>query len=396
MRTPRILYSYTDNGRHEALHVTGPSADESQEPMMDANERPRPSLRDVARLANVSPATASRALNGVEGMTGQTRSRVLDAAAQLGFRPNVIARSLKVRTTRTLGLLTDDIEGVFTMLMARGLEDIATLAGFNVFLCNSYGNPDREKQHIEALLDKQVDGIILSSGYRVGERGAPASPTGRTPVVLLYQYTSEFAAHCVLPDDVGGGRIAVRHLLEAGRRRIGIIAGPKHYEASALRLKGARRALKDAGVALAPSRLRWGAKWHEDVGYQLATDLISKRWPPDGLFCMSDSMATGAMAALKDRGFSVPDDVSVVGFDNRYGSAHVRPALTTVALPLYELGARAGELLLGLIQGESELPAEPVIHRLPCTLVERASCIQTNTGLIHNSERILPALGGGA
>jgi LacI family transcriptional regulator len=340
---------------------------------MGEDHNPRPSLRDVARGANVSMATASRALNGVKGMSNETRARVLEVASQLGFRPNAIARSLKVRASRTIGLVTDDLEGVFTMLIARGLADVATLANFNVFLCNSYGNPERERQHIEALLDKQVDGIVLSSGYRVRNRGAPAAPTGRVPLVYLYQYTEDVPVFCLLPDDVGGGRLAIQHLLDVGRRRIGIMAGPPHYEASALRLDGARDALQEAGLPLANSRVRWGTKWYEDVGYELAGELMSTRWPPDGIFCMSDSLATGALGALKDRGLSAPEDVSVVGFDNRYGSAHVRPALTTVALPLYELGASAGEILLGLIQGEVEQPTQPVIQRLSCSLVERRS-----------------------
>jgi LacI family transcriptional regulator len=367
-----LTVSSSDN-RCRVPKITGLVPVTSGKHLMGGDQPPRPSLRDVARAANVSMATASRALNGLKGMSDQTRSRVLEAAAQLGFRPNEIARSLKVRASRTIGLVTDDLEGVFTMLIARGLEDVATVAGFNVFLCNSYGNPDRERQHIQALLDKQVDGIVLSSGYRVRHRGAPAAATGRTPLVYLYQYTSEVPVFCLLPDDTGGGSIAIRHLLEVGRQRIGIVAGPPHYEASGLRLQGARNALQEAGLSLAPSRVRWGRKWYEDVGYQLVGELMSVRWAPDGIFCMSDSLATGALGALKDRGLSVPGDVSVVGFDNRYGSAHVRPPLTTVALPLYELGASAGELLLGLIQGEVRPPAEPVVQRLPCTLVERES-----------------------
>jgi LacI family transcriptional regulator len=340
---------------------------------MSVSEPTRARMQDVARLANVSVATVSRALTGARGMSAETRSRVLAAAEELGFRHNEIARSLKFRSTRTIGFLTDDIEGVFTMLILRGLEDIATTAGFNVFLCDSYGDEGRERQHLEALLAKQVDGLVLSSGYRVRQRGAPAVLTGSTPVVYAYQYTRELPTHCIVPDDLGGGQIAVRHLIEVGRRRLGVIAGPKHYDASALRLKGARAGTAEAGLKIPASRVRQGSKWYQDVGYQLAIDIMHSQAPPDGLFCMSDNLAFGALDALKELGMKVPDDVSVVGFDDRYGAAHVRPPMTTVALPLYEIGQFAGELLLQQIKGTLPPLDAPIVHNMPCRLIERAS-----------------------
>lgn len=340
---------------------------------MAQNELVRVRMQDVARQANVSVATVSRALSGANGMSAATRSRVLAVAAALGFRHNEIARSLKSRSSRTLGFVTDDIEGVFTMLILRGLEDFATNMGFSVFLCNSYDDAERERSHLEALLAKQVDGLALSSGYKVRERAGPTAPTGNTPLVYIYQYTKDLAVHCVLPDDFGGGVIAVTHLLEMGRRRIAVIAGPKHYEASSLRLNGARHALHQYGLTLPARRLRQGSKWHEDVGYDLATDLMRQDPVPDGLFCMSDNLAVGALSALKELGFDVPNEVSVVGFDDRYGAAHTRPPLTTVALPLYEIGQLAGHHLIEQVTGRARPPKSPTFHRLPCSLVERGS-----------------------
>jgi LacI family transcriptional regulator len=341
--------------------------------LMGDNELARVRMQDVARRANVSVATVSRALSGAAGMSPATRARILTIASALGFRRNEIARSLKSRSSRTIGFLTDDIEGVFTMLILRGLEDLATTMGFNVFLCNSYDDAERERSHLNALLAKQVDGLVLSSGYKVRRRAAPAAPTGTTPLVFAYQYTNDVAVHCVLPDDFGGGSMAAKHLVEVGRRRIGVIAGPKHYDASTLRLKGARHALRQHGMNLPPHRVRQGLKWHEDVGYQLAAELMAQDPPPDGLFCMSDNLAVGALAALKELGFSVPDDVSLVGFDDRYGATHTRPPLTTVALPLYEIGRFAGQLLIEQLTGQATPPESPTLHRLACSLVERGS-----------------------
>lgn len=341
--------------------------------LMGDNELARVRMQDVARRANVSVATVSRALSGAAGMSPATRSRILTIASALGFRHNEIARSLKSRSSRTIGFLTDDIEGVFTMLILRGLEDLATTMGFNVFLCNSYDDAERERSHLDALLAKQVDGLVLSSGYKVRRRAAPAAPTGTTPLVFVYQYTSDVAVHCVLPDDFGGGSMAAKHLVEVGRRRIGVIAGPKHYDASTLRLRGARHALRQYGMNLPPQHVRQGRKWHEDVGYELAAELMVQDPPPDGLFCMSDNLAVGALAALKELGFKVPHDVSLVGFDDRYGAAHTRPPLTTVALPLYEIGRFAGQLLIEQLTGQATPPESPTLHRLACSLVERGS-----------------------
>lgn len=341
--------------------------------VMTENENTRVRMQDVARHSGVSVATVSRALSGATGMSPATRKRVLAVASALSFRHNEIARSLKSRFSRTIGFLTDDIEGVFTMLILRGLEDLATTMGFNVFLCNSYDDPQRERDHLEALMAKQVDGLVLSSGYRVRERVRPAAPTGSTPFVYVYQYTNEVAAHCVIPDDLGGGNIAATHLVEVGRRRIGVIAGPKHYDASALRLRGARQALRHYGLSLPSHRVRQGLKWHEDVGYELARSLMEQDPPPDALFCMSDNLAVGALDAVRELGFNVPSDVSLIGFDDRYRAAHTRPPLTTVALPLYEIGRFAGHLLIDQVTGKAPPPEAPTLHRLPCNLVERSS-----------------------
>ena len=330
----------------------------------------RVTIHDVARLAGVSSATVSKALNNAPHVSAEARRRVQEAAAKLGFRPNGIARSLKARRTLTLGLITDDLEGVFTTAMARGVEEATSAQGFSVFLCNSYGDAARERAHLEVLMDKRVDGVILLSGYRVRERGAPALPLGSLPVVYLYQYTHDLPVPCIVPDDRGGGAIGTRHLIGLGRRRIAFINGPYHYEATYLRLEGYREALREAGLAWDPALVRTG-KWYEDSGYDNARDLMALHEPPDAIFCASDSLAAGALDALRDLGVRVPEDVAVVGFDNRNFAAHQRPPLTSVALPLYEMGQLASELLLAAIAGTA---AEPALVRVPCSLIQRRSC----------------------
>jgi LacI family transcriptional regulator len=327
-------------------------------------------IKDVARLAGVSPATVSKALNNAPYVSDETRVRVQDAARKLNFRPNTIARSLKVSRTLTIGIITDDLEGVFTMSMMRGVEETASQHGFSVFLCNSYGDPARERAHLEVLIAKQVDGIALVSGYRVRERAAPALDIGALPVVYLYQYAQDRAIPSIVPDDFNGGLTGARHLLGLGRRRIGVINGPPHYEAAHLRLQGVEAAHHAAGLPFDSALVRAG-KWYESSGYTLARDLMALPNRPDALFCMSDSIASGALDALRELGCRVPDDIAVIGFDNRHFAAHQRPPLTTVALPLVEMGARAGERLIRAIGGEMVTGG---LERIPCPLIVRESC----------------------
>lgn len=329
-------------------------------------------IRDVAQLAGVSPATVSKVLNDAPHVSAESRERVTAAIAKLNFRPNTIARSLKKSRTLTLGLITDDIEGVFTMSLMRGVEQAASVQGFSVFLCNSFGEPAREKAHLDALLAKQVDGLVLLSGYRVRERGAPALPVGSVPVVYLYQYTRDIAAPSIIPDDEGGAYLATQHLLAQGRRRIALINGPSKYEATHHRLHGYQRALAEAGLKSDPALVRVG-KWHETSGYALTHELMALPEPPDALFCASDSIAVGALDALHQRSARIPDDVAVIGFDNRPFAPYQRPPLTTIALPLVEMGVMAGELLMNAILNNQWVDA-PVIHRAPCYLVQRESC----------------------
>ena len=309
-------------------------------------------------------------MNDAPYVSDETRLRVRAAADKLNFRPNSIARSLKTSRTSTLGLITDDLEGVFTLSMMRGVEEIASAQGFSVFLCNSYGDMVRERAHLEVLIDKKVDGIILLSGYRVRPRSGPAMPLGKVPIVYVYQYTDDISVPCIVPDDFGGAVLGTRHLLALGRRRIGVINGPSHYEATQHRLAGVQQAHKEAGVPFDPGLVRVG-KWYESSGYALAHELMSLPNPPDALFCMSDSIAAGALDALCELNVRVPQDLSLIGFDNRNFAAHQRPPLTTVALPLVEMGRLAGNLLLQAIRTGSETTA---LYRVPCELIVRQSC----------------------
>jgi len=193
---------------------------------------------------------------------------------------------------------------------------------------------------------------------------------GGLPVVYLYQYTHDISAPCILPDDVGGARRATMHLIFGGRQRIAFINGPAKYEATHQRHQGYREALEAAGLVYDSTLVRVG-KWHEQSGYEIARELMQLPQPPDALFCASDSIAVGALDALHQLGARVPDDVALVGFDNRHFSQYQRPPLTTIKLPLVEMGRLAGQLLLSaILDGKSDHS----LHRIPCELIQRQSC----------------------
>ena len=327
-------------------------------------------IKDIARVAGVAPSTVSKALNGSMEVSEATRAKVSAVAARLGYRPNSIARSLKVRRTHTLGVITNDQEGAFTTAMVHGVADVASDHSFGVFLCNSYGGVGKERQHIELLIDKQVDGIILT-GFKVEERGAPAAPTGTVPLVYLYSYSSATDSPCVLPDDEGGARLATEHLIGLGRQRIAFINGPPSYEATHLRLSGYRQALEDNGLAVDRRRIETATDWNQDSGFRLAQQLMTDGEPPDAIVCASDDLAAGAILGLSELGLKVPRDVAIVGFDDRPFAAHLPIPLTTVALPLVEMGKEAAQKLFAALSGT---PVEHELIRVPCTLIVRASC----------------------
>lgn len=328
-----------------------------------------PTIYDVARLANVAIGTASKALNGRGQLRPETRERVRTAAAQLGFRPNDLVHSLLRGRTYTVGLLTTDSYGRFSIPLLTGIEDAFAMASISVFLCNGRDDPQRERHHIESMLAKQVDGIIVT-GRRIDPR--PPIDVGVSHVPVLYAFTQidPPTALCLLPDDAQGARLATEHLLRAGRRHVAHITGPRDFEAVGLRERAMRETLAEHGIHLSESHVLSGP-WDEGWGYDAANQVLDRDPHVDAIFCGSDLLARGVADALRERSVRVPDDVALVGFDNwDIIAAATRPPLTTVDMDLHALGRMAGTRLLDLIDGQTEAG----IERTPCRLVVRASC----------------------
>ncbi len=316
----------------------------------------------------MSIGTVSKALNGRGQLSTTTRQRVLDAAARLEFRPNDLVQSLMRGRTFTVGLLTTDSYGRFSIPIMQGIEDSLGAAQMSVFLCDARDDPLRERQYIDLVLAKQVDGIIVTA-RRIDPR--PPIDLGRMamPVVYAFAQAADPTALCLLTDDAQGGVLATEHLLSLGRRRLGHVTGPAHFLAARLRLDGMRRALLDHDTILADDRV-FSGPWQSTWGYEAVQILLDRDPEIDGIFCGSDLIAMGVIDGLRERGRHVPDDVAVVGFDNwEIIATATRPPLTTVDLNLHELGRLAGLKLLAMIAGEQESG----IVRVPCSLVVRGS-----------------------
>lgn len=307
-------------------------------------------LTEVARRAGVSVATASKALNARPDVAPQTRTRVLAVAEELSFQPNALARGLLSGSTRTVGLLTDELAGRFAIPVLLGVENALGDGEMSVLLCDARGDAVRRRQHIRTLLARQVDGLII-----LGDRNdVRASLTGGIPVPVVYAYgeSDDPGDLSVVADDVGGARLAAEHLLALGRRRIAHITGEEGYRAARDRAAGLLAVLDAAGLPLAGGGPSYGA-WSQRWGRQATRMLLATDPDVDALFCGSDQIAYGAIDALHDLGRRVPDDVAVIGYDNwEIFATESRPPLSTVDLDLERLGATAARHLIAALEGE--------------------------------------------
>jgi LacI family transcriptional regulator len=303
-------------------------------------------------------------------MSAETRERVKRVAGDVGFRPNALARGLLSKRSFTIGLLTNDTYGRFTLPLMAGISEALVDHGVSVFLCAIEDDPALGQVHVEAMLEKQVDGII-ASGKRL-DRQLPVD-LSNVPVPVVYAFT-EGAPDSVTfrSDDAQGARLAVEWLVKTGRRRIAHVTGPESFFSVRERTGAYRDVIGDEGLVL------YG-QWAEAWGHEAVAEIWAGQGErPDALFCGNDQIARGAVDALRERGIRVPEDVSVVGFDNwEIVAAQTRPPLTSVDMELKELGRQAGLTVLALAEGRA---VEAGVRKLPCRLVVRQSCGGNPTG----------------
>jgi LacI family transcriptional regulator len=332
-----------------------------------ARERSRAvTLNDVAALAGVSVATASKALNGRNEVAPATRSRVLAAADKLAFQPNVLAKGLISGRTRTVGLLTDELAGRFAIPILLGVENALGNEQMSVLLCDARGDPIRRRHYIRTLLARQVDGFIILGD----SNDIRPSLTADIPVPVVYVYCESDDPNdlSILADDAGGARLATEHLISLHRKHIAHITGPESYRAARDRVAALHATLHQAGLTLV-GEPRYG-EWSQAWGRHATQALVAAHPEVDAIFCGNDQIGAGAAQALSDLGRRVPDDVALVGYDNwDIFAADCRPPLTTVDLGLQQLGATAVEHLFAALDGAQRSG----VIRHPCRLVVRES-----------------------
>lgn len=340
-------------------------------------------MKEIAALAGVSVATVSYVLNGKKNVSSATRDRVLQAIDQTNYKPNAIAKSLRMNKTHIIGVLVEDIRGLPVPEIVDGINRHLEEHGYQVLLNNLrllqklYNQYEQLSQHIDVvnrgiqlLEDARVDGIIYVAMHdrRIDGVRAPV----HIPLVYAYADSGDPDSVSVTYDNEHSARDITRLLVRQNHTRIALIAGHASSEAAKKRLQGYREAMKEAGLHVPPEYIRWG-DWEYASGVTQAEALLSLTIPPTAIFAMNDPMAAGCYAAIQRRGLRVPGDVSVVGFDNREVASCLYPSLTTVALPNQQIGYAAAQLLLRRLSGEA---ASPERVTLPCSIIERDSVLR--------------------
>jgi DNA-binding LacI/PurR family transcriptional regulator len=312
----------------------------------------RPTIYDVARLAGVSTATVSRALNGTGQIAPATRATIDAAVEQLGYEPNTVARSLVTKSTQTIAVLLPDITNPFYAALVSGIQERALETGHTMLLCTTESDPEREEQYLTLLRAKQVDGVLVDGLVLPPDRIARFVQDG-LPIVCLDRDVDSKSVPLVQVDNRLGARMATEHLIRLGHTRIAHVTGAPELRISEERVQGYRDAFVDAGVEPDPRLLTLGS-FTEEGGYNATCTLMDGRGFT-AVFAANDLSAIGVMSALAAGGCRVPGDVSVVGFDDLRLSRYTTPPLTTIRQPALEIAQRATQLLLDLASGR-EVP----------------------------------------
>lgn len=346
-------------------------------------------IKDVAKLAGVSIATVSRVFNEHPLVSQLTRERVHQAAAELHYWPNGVARSLITNRTQALGVLLPDLHGEFFSELIRGVDLAAREFGYHLLFSRTSARPDALMSALRTLRGR-VDGLIVMAPD-LDAHDALKQFGGRTPTVLLDPEVSVGGCHSLSIANSDGARRMSEHLLSLGHRRIAIITGPERNIDSQQRLAGHRQALAAASVAADPALEVRGA-FTESSGYEAMRELLTRPSRPHAVFASNDHMAIGALCALQDAGLRVPDDIALVGFDDIPTARYLTPPLTTVRVDTCDLGSRAVQLL---IRQGTVRPGRKHHEVLPTELVVRRSCGSTASDVqsVRQSRALPPTRG---
>ncbi|EII2376217.1 TPA: substrate-binding domain-containing protein [Vibrio cholerae] len=302
-------------------------------------------MKDIARLAGVSTSTVSHVINKSRFVSDEIAERVNNAAQQLNYAPSALARSLKMNRTKTIGMLVTTSTNPFFGEVVKGVERSCYHQGYNLILCNTEGDNQRMKASINTLLQKRVDGLLLMCSTLEGERLDVFDRYPDIPIVVMDWGPILFASDKIQDNSLQGGYMAAKHLIECGHKEIGCITGPLIRHQAQMRYEGYKRALAEAGIAINPDWIV-ESDFECEGGYQVFEKLYQRGKLPSALFVSNDMMAMGVIQAASQRGLRVPDDLSLIGYDDVHIAKFMTPALTTIHQPKYRLGKAAVDTLL--------------------------------------------------
>ena len=328
-----------------------------------------PTMKDVARRADVSVATVSRVLTGSSNVSPQLSQRVQAAIEDLSYQPSRVARSLRTRTSHILGVIVSDIRNPFFTSLVRGIEDVAHANEYSLILCNTDQDPGKEELYIHVLIAEKVAGAIVVP-IREDSTAYTTFIDNGIPIVAVDRRLSALNVDTVLVDNVQGAYEAACHLIQRGCTPIGLIGGPLHTTTGRERLEGYKKALHQHGIEVDEDLIKIG-DYKQASGYELACELLDLGEAPAAIFAANNMMTLGALQAIHDRGLNIPLDTALVGFGDMPWATVLDPALTTVAQPTRELGSAAVDVLLRRIANPD---LEVVEIRLEPTLMIRQSC----------------------
>ncbi|GAB3264693.1 LacI family DNA-binding transcriptional regulator [Chitinimonas naiadis] len=325
-------------------------------------------LHEVARIAGVSPSTVSRILNGTARVSDDKRKAVEAAIANLNYKPNLLAQGLKKGRAMTIGILTQDLASPYFTEALMGVEAALTGTGYAPLIVSGHWHADEEAERVELLIARRVDGIVILSGSLSDKRINEFAM--RLPIVATGRRIDAGNARGIALNQLDGARMATEYLLEQGHRQIAFIAGPPDHDDARARLAGYRAALDVAGIHFDPNLVAQG-NFLESGGLLALNDLLETRQRFTAIFCANDQTAYGARLALYRRGIRVPDDISIVGFDDLPYSNYTTPPLTTVKQPIYEVGKRAVQAVLQMVNDEPALIMPPTLELVVRESVKR-------------------------
>jgi DNA-binding LacI/PurR family transcriptional regulator len=331
----------------------------------------------VAIHSGVSVSTVSRALTRPDRVAKATRERVLEAAAQLGYAPNQLARSLRMQGSKTIGLIISDILVPFHSEVAKGVEDVASSHNYTTILCNSSEDSKKEKQYLELLKGFRVGGVILEP-TEVGVASIEALARAGTPVVEVDRISGAKGVRAVLSDNIAGASQAAAYLLNLGHSSFGIVAGDTKITSGRERVQGFQQEIERAGIRVDPEKII-SCRNTTEGGYATFHQLFNQPERPKAVFVTNAQMMAGCLRAIRELGLKVPSDVSLIGFDDASWASVVDPPITVLAQQAYELGRMAAQMILDSIEGKTKITDG--ITRVPTKLIERDSCARVGQNL---------------